>query len=129
MNLQNFTTKTLRQYTSKLQLAKILNVSTKTLYQYHDTAMLIEDFEKDYPSFTNDSYAITKASLTQYQCWVIFSLISICRRLPHKEVKVCLLQDKNPDFTKKFSKSYYHYQEDLNNDVETICRVTQYAAS
>lgn len=129
MNLQKFTIKAMRQHTSKLELSRILEISTKTLYEYHDIAMLIQDFESDYPSFTNNSPAITKVALSQYQCWVIYSLILICRRLPRDGVKICLLQNSNPDFTAKFNKKTFNYYLEINNGVERICNLSQYVAS
>lgn len=123
VNLQKFTLEALPEYTPKLTLAKILEVSSRTLYEYHNTAMLISDFEAEYPAFTNDSYPITKAKLTKYQCWVLFSLILVCRRLPREKVHICLLQDLNPDFSQKFTKQYFQkYQQELNHESEAICR-------
>ncbi|MFM6004926.1 MAG: hypothetical protein ACKPB7_16920 [Sphaerospermopsis kisseleviana] len=85
--------------------------------------MVIEDFESDYPSITKGSKAITKAELTRYQCWVLFSLILVSRRLSRQDVYTCLLQGTNPAFTAKFSKdSYYQLTQDSTDDITTICK-------
>ena len=126
MNLDKFHLEELREFTSKSRLAQTLKISSRTLYQYHDIAILIDDFEDDYPSITKGSKAITKADLTRYQCWVLFSLMLVCRRLSRGDVYECLLKETNPEFTVKFSKSSYQQLnpniEDIANDITTICK-------
>ena len=126
MNLRQFSLGDLGEFTSKSKLSQILKISSRTLYQYHEIALLIEDFEGDYPSITNGSKAITKAELTKYQCWVIFSLILVCRRLSRADVYECLLKGTNPEFTAKFSKiNYQELTQELgveNNDITTVCK-------
>lgn len=126
MELRQFSLGELGEFTSKSKLTQVLKISSRTLYQYHEIALLIEDFEADYPSITKGSKAITKAELTKYQCWVIFSLILVCRRLTRGDVYICLLKGTNPEFTAKFSKdSYQQLTQDLgveNNDITTICK-------
>ncbi|MFM6749490.1 MAG: hypothetical protein ACKPJH_24400 [Dolichospermum sp.] len=125
MNLNKFHLEELGEFTSKSKLSQLLQISSRTLYQYHEIAMVIGDFENDYPSITKGSKAITKAELTKYQCWVLFSLILVCRRLSRQDVYNCLLQDENPGFTIKFSKDSYHQlnpQEVKNHDITTVCK-------
>jgi hypothetical protein len=126
MELGNFDLSKLGEFTSKNKLIQLLKISSRTMYEYHQLALLIEEFEADYPSFTRGSQAITSCELTKYQVWVIFSLIVCCQRLKRKNVYECLLKGTNPEFTAKFSK--FNYQEmiqDLgveNNDITTICK-------
>lgn len=124
--LRNFSLDNLGEYTSKIALSKMLGISVRTIYQYHEIAMLISDFEDDYPSITKNSQAISSSELTRYQCWVIFSLILVCRRLSRKNVYECLLKGTNEEFTAKFSKSNYQQLTqnigDVNNDITTICK-------
>jgi hypothetical protein len=126
MNLDKFHLEELGEFTSKSKLSQLLDISSRTLYQYHDIAMLIDDFENDYPSITKGSKAITKAELTRYQCWVLFSLMLVCRRLSRGDVYECLLKETNPEFSGKFSKVSYHELnpniEDIANDITTICK-------
>jgi hypothetical protein len=126
MDLNNFSLGELREFTSKSRLAQTLKISSRTLYQYHDIAILIDDFEDDYPSITKGSKAITKAELTRYQCWVLFSLMLVCRRLSRGDVYECLLKETNPEFSGKFSKTFYQQLnpdiEDIANDITTICK-------
>jgi hypothetical protein len=126
MDLNNFSLGELREFTSKSRLAQTLKISSRTLYQYHDIAMLVDDFEDDYPSITKGSKAITKAELTRYQCWVLFTLILVCRRLSRGDIYECLLKGSNPEFTVKFSKSSYQQLnpniEDIANDLTAICK-------
>lgn len=129
MLLKKFNLASLDDYTSKSKLAFILQCSTRTIYCYHDIAMNLEDFEADYPSITKGSKAITSAELTRYQCWVLFSLMLICRRLQRNDVATCILQNQNPEFTEKFSKAtfqelnpaYRNNQEVTVNDSQNIC--------
>ena len=120
MNLTNFSLDRLEEYSSKSSLASLLKISSRTMYQYHLIAMLIPDFESDYPCVRSGSVAITSCQLTKYQCWVIASLLVVSRRLRRSNVYDCLLNNTNPEFTSKFSKSNYHL---LNNDTTTICKV------
>lgn len=125
MNLDKFHFEELGEFTSKSKLSQLLQISSRTLYQYHEIAMVIEDFENDYPSITKGSKAITKVELTKYQCWVLFTLIFVCRRLSKQDVYNCLLQDENPEFTAKFSKdSYYQLnpQEVSSHDITAVCK-------
>jgi hypothetical protein len=126
MNLNRFFLGELGEFTSKSKLSQLLQISSRTLYQYHDIAMLIDDFEADYPSITKGSKAITKAELTRYQCWVLFSLMLVCRRLSRGDVYKCLLKETNPEFSGKFSKTSYQQLnpdiEDLTNELTTICK-------
>jgi hypothetical protein len=55
MNLNRFFLGELGEFTSKSKLSQLLQISSRTLYQYHDIAMLIDDFEADYPSITKGS--------------------------------------------------------------------------
>lgn len=124
MNLHRFSLGELGEFTNKSKLSQLLDISSRTLYQYHDIAMLVDDFEDDYPSITKGSKAITKAELTRYQCWVLFSLMLVCRRLSRGDVHECLLKGTNSEFTIKFSKSNYHELnpniEDITHDITTI---------
>jgi hypothetical protein len=129
MHLKKFNLASLCDYTSKSKLAFILQCSTRTIYCYHDIAMNLEDFEADYPSITKGSKAITSAELTRYQCWVLFSLMLVCRRLQRNDVATCILQNQNPEFTEKFSRETYHQlhpeyrptQEVIIHDYQIIC--------
>lgn len=107
MNLQNFKFEALEDYTSKSKLYQTLQISARTLYQYHEIAMYIADFEADYPSIVKNGAACTSAALTKYQCWVIFKLMVVCRRLARSWVADCLLNDSNKDFTQQFTKAEY----------------------
>ena len=125
MLLKKFTLANLDDYTSKSKLAFILQCSTRTIYCYHDIAMNLEDFEADYPSICKGSKAITSAELTKYQCWVIFSLMLICRRLQRSDVSKCISQNENPEFISKFSKDSFHQlnpEEASDYDTTTICK-------
>lgn len=115
MNLKNFSLSELGEFTSKSRLGNILEVSSRTIFEYHQLAMLISDFEGDYPSISRGSKAITSAGLTKYQCWVMFSLMLVCRRLARQDVANVLLNDLDPDFSHKFTKNNY-YQ--LNPEVQ-----------
>lgn len=124
MRLENFRLSDLGDCTSKLKLAKVLEISTRTLYEYHDIAMLIADFESDYPAFIEGDAPITQCPLTKYQSWVLFALMLNCRRLPRAKVNQCFLEGNNPQFIAKFSKEYFvsNYGE-LSNDNTAVCKV------
>lgn len=121
MLLKKFNLASLGDYTSKSKLAFILQCSTRTIYCYHEIAMNLEDFEDDYPSITKGSKAITSAELTRYQCWVLFGLMLICRRLQRNDVATCIMQNQNPEFTEKFSKATF---QELNPDYKNNQEVT-----
>ena len=114
MNLKNFSLSELGEFTSKSKLGNILEVSSRTIFEYNQLAMLIADFEGDYPSISRGSKAITSAGLTKYQCWVMFSLMLCCRRLARQDVYNVLLNELDKDFYHKFSKNNY-YQ--MNSEV------------
>lgn len=126
MELRNFDLSQLEDFTSKSKLIQLLKISSRTMYEYHQLALLIEDFECDYPAFTQNSPAITSCELSKYQVWVIFSLILCCKRLKRRNVHECLLKGTNPEFTAKFSKlNYQELTKDLGvttNDITTICK-------
>ena len=107
MNLKNFDLSQLGEFTSKSKLGSILDVSSRTVFEYHQLAMLISDFEGDYPSISRGSKAITSAGLTKYQCWVMFSLMLVCRRLARHDVANVLLNELDKDFSQKFSKNNF----------------------
>lgn len=66
---------------TKTKLAKHLNLSVRTIYNYHDVAILwINEFESDYPLKGKES--LTKVPLTHYQAWVIFKLTEIGKNFP-----------------------------------------------
>lgn len=115
MNLKRFNLSELAEYTSKSRLGNILEVSSRTVFEYHQLAMLIADFEGDYPSISRGSKAITSAGLTKYQCWVMFSLMLVCRRLARQDVANVLLNELDPEFSHKFSKNNFHQ---LNPEVQ-----------
>jgi hypothetical protein len=108
MNLKNFDLSQFGEFTSKSKLGNILEVSSRTIFEYHQLAMLISDFEGDYPSISRGSKAITSAGLTKYQCWVLFSLMLVCRRLARQDVHNVLLNELDKDFSHKFSKNNYY---------------------
>jgi hypothetical protein len=108
VNLKRFSLSELAEFTSKSKLGNILEVSSRTVFEYHQLAMLIGDFEGDYPSISRNSKAITSAGLTKYQCWVMFSLMLACRRLARQDVANVLLNDLDPEFSHKFSKNNYY---------------------
>ena len=126
MDLRNFDLSRLEEFTSKSKLILLLKISSRTMYEYHQLALLIDDFENDYPSVTRGSKAITSCELTKYQSWVIVSLIMCCQRLKRRNVHECLLKGTNPEFTVKFSKTSYQELnpniEDVINDFTTICQ-------
>jgi len=125
MDLRNFDLSKVADFTSKNKLIQLLKISSRTIYEYHQLALLIEDFESDYPSFTRGSQAITSCELTKYQVWVIFSLIVCCQRLKRRNVYECLLKSTNEEFAAKFSKaSYQELTQELgatSYDITTIC--------
>ncbi len=108
MNLKRFSLSELGEFTSKSRLGNILEVSSRTIFEYHQLAMLISDFEGDYPSISRNSKAITSAGLTKYQCWVMFSLMLACRRLARQDVANVLLNELDKDFSHKFSKCNFY---------------------
>ncbi|MFY7798016.1 MAG: hypothetical protein ACOVQ3_03430 [Dolichospermum sp.] len=108
MNLRNFNLSNLEEFTSKSRLGNILEVSSRTVFEYHQLAMLISDFEGDYPSISRNSKAITSAGLTKYQCWVMFSLMLACRRLARQDVANVLLNELDKEFSHKFSKNNFY---------------------
>ena len=124
MNLRKFNLSELGEFTSKSKLGSLLEVSSRTIFEYHQLAMLISDFEGDYPSISKNSKAITSAGLTKYQCWVMFSLMLACRRLARQDVSNVLLNDLDPEFSHKFSKNNYYQmnpQEEMIHELTTVC--------
>lgn len=123
MNLKNFHLSQLGEFTSKSRLGNILEVSSRTIFEYHQLAMLIADFEGDYPSISRGSKAITSAGLTKYQCWVMFSLMLVCRRLARQDVHNVLLNELDKDFSHKFTKNNYYQlnPEVTEHELATIC--------
>ena len=123
MNLKKFNLSSLDDYTSKSRLGNILEVSSRTVFEYHQLAMLISDFEGDYPSINRNSKAITSAGLTKYQCWVMFSLMLACRRLARQDVANVLLNDLDPEFSHKFSKNnFYQLNPEVSeHELTAIC--------
>lgn len=123
MNLKRFSLSELGEFTSKSKLGNILEVSSRTVFEYHQLAMLIADFEGDYPSISRNSKAITSASLTKYQCWVMFSLMLACRRLARQDVANVLLNDLDPEFSHKFCKNNYYQMnpEVTEHELTAIC--------
>lgn len=107
MQLSNFDIDSLEEYTSKSKLAFILQVSSATMGKYCNIAMLIADFEADYPSMVHGSKPHTGAGLTKYQVWVIYKLMLICRRIARAWVENCLENETNPQFAQQFSKEEY----------------------
>ena len=123
MNLRKFNLSELGEFTSKSRLGNILEVSSRTVFEYHQLAMLISDFEGDYPSISRNSKAITSAGLTKYQCWVMFSLMLACRRLARQDVANVLLNELDPDFSHKFSKlNFYQLNPEVTEyEFAAIC--------
>ena len=123
MNLRKFNLSELAEFTSKSRLGNILEVSSRTIFEYHQLAMLISDFEGDYPSISRNSKAITSAGLTKYQCWVMFTLMLACRRLSRQDVANVLLNELDRDFSHKFSKMNYHQlnpQEEMTHELTAV---------
>lgn len=123
MNLKNFDLSQLGEFTSKSKLGSILDVSSRTVFEYHQLAMLISDFEGDYPSISRGSKAITSAGLTKYQCWVMFSLMLVCRRLARQDVANVLLNELDKDFSHKFSKANFYQlnPEVTEHELTAVC--------
>lgn len=122
MKLNNFDLEKMPDFISKSRLCSTLQISTKTMWNYHQLAMLIPDFESDYPCVRSGSMAITSCQLTKYQCWVIVSLLMVSKRLRRSNVYECLLNNTNPDFTDKFSKLNYQQLNEKSYDLTTICQ-------
>jgi len=123
VNLRKFNLSELAEFTSKSRLGNILEVSSRTIFEYHQLAMLISDFEGDYPSISRNSKAITSAGLTKYQCWVMFTLMLACRRLSRQDVANVLLNELDRDFSHKFSKMNYHQlnpQEEMTHELTAV---------
>lgn len=123
MQLKNFSLDQIDDFISKSALCNLLKISSRTMYEYHQLAMLIPDFEADYPCVRSGSVAITSCQLTKYQCWVIVSLLVISKRLRRSNVYECLLNGTNPDFTDKFSKTNYQQLNEKIYDITAICEV------
>jgi hypothetical protein len=123
MNLRKFNLSELGDFTSKSKLGSLLEVSSRTIFEYHQLAMLISDFEGDYPSISKNSKAITSASLTKYQCWVMFSLMLACRRLARQDVANVLLNELDKEFSHKFSKlNFYQMNPEVQEyELTAIC--------
>jgi hypothetical protein len=47
MDLKNFDLSKLGEFTSKSKLIQLLQISSRTMYEYHQLALLIDDFEAD----------------------------------------------------------------------------------
>ena len=124
MNLKKFSLGELGEFTSKSKLGNILEISSRTVFEYHQLAMLIADFEGDYPSISRGSKAITSAGLTKYQCWVMFTLMLVCRRLARQDVYTVLLNELDRDFSHKFSKANFYQlnpQQEAEYELTAVC--------
>jgi hypothetical protein len=108
MNLSNFSIHQIDEYTPKSRLAKVLSISSRTIYDYHQLALDIDDFLADYPSF--DDEPCTRASLTKYQCWVLVSLMFFSRRAPRSHMTRCVagVQMLRYEVSKFLTKTEYH---------------------
>lgn len=70
-------------FVTKQKLSSQLGVSVRTIFNYHDCAMLhIDDFEIDYPNDGDVYY--TNKGMSLYQCWVIKELMEIGNNYPKK---------------------------------------------
>lgn len=78
----------LEEYTSKSELCRLLKVSSRTIFNYHQLALSVDDFYEDYPTLGNDTD--TTAKLTKYQVWVLTTLITFGQRIAKsKMLKTC----------------------------------------
>lgn len=103
---------------SKTALARNLNISIRTIHNYHDLAIEeILDFERDYPEVRGMPY--TRSAMTLYQTWVIVELIKIGSKFPRKILPSII---KNLKLSKKDYLATLT-QETENNDITTVCRV------
>jgi hypothetical protein len=94
MSTRNLTTKMLLSFnpldlsdlTTKSQLSNLLGISRTTLYEFHQIAASNYSFLSDYPSsdFSDDAY--TKHPMTKYQCWFIWMLYVISRKVPRNKL-------------------------------------------
>ena len=101
-------------------LARELNLSRQTIYNYREIADYLLDFETDYPNF--DGRTIKEGvGLTEYQAWVISLLISI-RRMRRLTMQLLEEYIQNPANHFDFSKQTFinYKQENETNECSTI---------
>ena len=128
MNLTKFDLNSLPEFTSKSHLQTLFKCSRPTIYEYHDIALNLSDYELDFPPRPNGTRN-TSAALTKYQCWVIYSLMLYCRRVSRSDVSEVFLQGSDSDFLSKFSKLNFYqlnpqYGGVVNCEYQELCSVS-----
>lgn len=117
MDLSRFSLSALSEFTSKSRLQTLFKCSRPTIYEYHDIALNLEDYELDFPPRPNGTRN-TSATLTRYQCWVIYSLMLYCRRVNRSDVSEVFLQGSDSEFLSKFSKlNFYQLNPQYGGEV------------
>lgn len=127
MELSKFDLNQLGEFTSKSQLQTLFKCSRPTIYEYHDIALNLSDYEMDFPP-RPDGTRNTSAALTRYQCWVIYSLMLYCRRVSRSDVGEVFLRGSDTQFLHKFSKLNFcqlnpQYGGEINCEYQELCSV------
>lgn len=127
MDLSKFDLSRLSEFTSKSHLEQLFRCSRPTVYQYHDIALNLADYEDDFPPRPNGTKN-TGAGLTRYQCWVIFALMVYTRRVPRSDVSKVFLDGCDSEFLGKFSKLSFiqnnpNYGGVVNCEYKELCSV------
>lgn len=103
----------LKDRTNKDTLAKLMNLSRRAIYNYHELAVnFVDDFVCDYPYINKQP--ITKIGLSRYQCWVLLMLRKLVVASSFKVVEQQLLDSlKLQSFlTKDSFNCLYSLEED-----------------
>ena len=138
MGVYEFAIKDFPSRTSKKRLAEIIGTSRKTIQDYHTLAMECCDYyDGDYPSMSlgKSTILLTHASLTPYQCWILWSLwrcVSV-EGLPKKALRGSLLNSR--ELQNKLSRQSFQeycfssqvetttHEEYSNDDTRRLCGI------
>jgi hypothetical protein len=95
--------------TTRGRLAEILNVTTRSIANYHSLALdCVDDYFEDFPKVLGKR--ITNFRLSKYQCWVLWRLkTSIDITKNSKLIKQALINEIESQ--KKFSKTAFLQQQ------------------
>lgn len=106
---------------TRLRLAEILGVTSRSIANYHSLALsCVDDYFDDFPRILGQR--ITNFRLSKYQCWVIWKLkLAIDISKNSKVIKLALIDDLESQ--KLFSKEQFklEYLGESNNESQGIC--------